>query len=412
MVPILKMRQLRAALAVRELGSAVKAAGKVNLSPPAVLGAISALEKTLQETLFERTPQGMPPTAAGVAFCRRIAAGMEHLKAASAEIRPHHPFADQISNVHIRTLAALLEVNGFSTAARHLGFSQSSIHRTARELEDLVGCVLWQRQGKMIQPTLEARRLGYHVDLLMTELRMGVDEINELKAQMTGRLVVGASPLARSKWLPRALALTLARFPEVNVSVINTSHAAQLDALQHGYIDVMLGPLQFPAPSADIEQELLFEDSLSIVVRAAHPLAAGFDSHLDRVSSADLQKLSWILPPHTSPPRTNFEAFMASKGLAPPTRVIECISPITILALLLETDHAAILSARQIEYELALHQLKILGPPLAGSTQPVGMIFRAGFRPTKLCEIFLEDVRTAAAELIRPDRRESASPGG
>ncbi|GLR66161.1 transcriptional regulator [Acidocella aquatica] len=399
MVPELKLRQLRAALAVAGAGSALKAAGEVKLSAPAVLGAVSALETALGTALFERTPRGMVPNPAGVLFCRRIEAGLGQLRAAEAEIAPHRRFAGRISHVHLRALLVLLESDGFSTAARRLGLSQPALHRTARELEALVGCTLWRRQGRVIHPTPEAVRLGYRAGLLLSELRMGVDELGELAGRMTGRLCVGALPLARSKWLPHALALTLARYPMAEVSIMDGPYEEQLDALLRGRLDVILGTLRLPAPSPDIVQERLFEDSLSIVVRAGHPLAVGFDSARDKLRRGELAELSWILPPKGTPARENFAAFMAGKGVAPPPRVVECNSLVAIRALLLETDHAAVLSARQVEYELGLGHLKIMGPPLTGSAQPVGIATRAGFRSTRLCGAFLETVRTVAASL-------------
>ena len=407
----LKLRQLRAAVAVCDLGSALRAADLVNLSAPAVLGAISALEEAVGETLFERTPRGMTPTPAGAAFCRRAAMGLNHLKTAESEIRPHRRFADRVGNVHLRTLACLLESSGFSDAARKLGFSQASVHRTARELEELVGCELWQRHGKLIQPTADARRLGYRAALLAAELRMGLDEINEINGLMNGRVAIGALPMARPQWLPQALIPTLTHHPDARVSIIDGPYDEQLEALLRGQIDVILGGLRFPPPSPHIEQEALFDDPLSIVVRAGHPLAEGFDSDHDKLTPSQLDSLNWILPPQTTPARAHFEAFMAAKGLEPPRRVVECNSLVAIRALLLETDHAAILSTRQITQERAAGKLKIMGPPLSGSSQPVGLCFRQGFEPTRLFAGFLDKVRSAAAQIGRPDAPSNPAPG-
>ncbi len=398
----LKLRQLRAALAVYQSGSALRAAQVVQLSPPAVLGAVSALEAAVGSALFERTARGMSPSPAGVLFCRRIEAGVGHLRAAEAELGQHRHFANQIGHVHLRALLMLLDTDGFSTAARRLGLSQPTLHRAARELEALVGCTLWRRQGRVIHPTSEAVRLGYRAGLLMSELRMGIDELGELEGRMTGSLRIGALPLARSKWLPHALALTLEHYPQVDVSIVDGPYEEQLDALMRGSLDMILGALRLAEISADIVQEALFEDPLSIVVRAGHPLAAGFGSDHDKLTSAELEALPWILPPRLTPARTNFEAFMAAKGLSAPSRVVECNSLVAIRGLLLETDYAAVLSARQVEYELELQQLKILGPPLTGSAQLIGITTRAGFRPTRLCGHFLEAVRAVAESLIHP----------
>jgi len=68
-------------------------------------------------------------------------------------------------------------------------------------------------------------------------------------------------------------------------------------------------------------------------------------------------------------------------------------SLVTTRALILQSDHAALLSCWQVEVELALAQVKIMGPPLTGSMRPIGISTRLGFRPTKLQAALLTRLR-------------------
>src|SRR5690606_16152732 len=137
-------------------------------------------------------------------------------------------------------------------------------------------------------------------------------------------------------------------YPDARIRLIDGPYNEQLAALRHGRIDFILGALRDPLPAADVEQELLFDDPLTIVVRSGHPFAENFDSAQDKLTPEQLGALSWILPREATPARDNFNRFMINKGLQPPSRVIECSSLVAIRALLLRTDHAALLSARQV----------------------------------------------------------------
>jgi hypothetical protein len=42
----------------------------------------------------------------------------------------------------------------------------------------------------------------------------------------------------------------------------------------------------------------------------------------------------------------------------------------------------------------------VMGPPLTGSSHPIGLTFRTGFRPTGLYQSFLRTARETALGLI------------
>ena len=69
-----------------------------------------------------------------------------------------------------------------------------------------------------------------------------------------------------------------------------------LDHLRHGAIDFLLGALREPAPIEDVIQEPLFEDPLSVVARADHPLA-----RRNSVDHADLLAFPWAVPGAETP---------------------------------------------------------------------------------------------------------------
>jgi LysR family transcriptional regulator of gallate degradation len=396
---IFRLRRLWAALAVYETGSALKAAAFSHMSQSAITSAIATCEADLGVALFERSSRGMTPTQAGAVWCPRIAAAADYLKEAEAAL--HHwkrrspmPIQKLVTETQLRALSAVIETGGFSQAARQLGVSQPSVHRAARELETLCGVPLWRREGSRVEPTNEARTLARFGDLCFSEISLAQEAVREIQGIMEGTLRIGALPLARSQWLPKALAATLTDFPDARVTIVDGPYNEQATALLHGRIDFLLGALRKRSPE-NLTQEKVFTDPVLILVRADHPLAPDFDSRTDKLTPEQLGELSWILPRSGTPGRSNFEDFMRSKGLPLPHRVIESSSLVATREILLRSNYAAILSAQQVEAEVSTGLLKVMGPPLTGSDRDIGITTRSGFLPTRLHAAFLSNLRDA-----------------
>lgn len=395
----LKLRRIHAVLAVYEAGSAMGAAERIHMSQPAITAAVSALEGDLGVSLFERTNRGMAVHEAGRRFCARGLAAIQHLKTAETMIRarrhrsalgPAPALHRLISEVQLRALIAVVEADGFSPAARRLNLSQPSVYRAVKDLAELCGLALWETRGAVVTPTPDALELARLGRLCFAELENACDELREFQGVMDGQLNIGALPLARSQWLPDALATLLARRPDARVRIVDGPYSEQLNALRHARIDMILGALRDPAPAPDIKQIPVFDDPQVILVRPDHPLAKGFDSDVDKLTPQQLDALSWILPSKDTPGRKVFEAFLGAKGLRPAQRVVECSSVVATRALLARSDCAAILSRRQVEPEVASGALKIMGPPLSGSMRSIGVTLRADFRPTGLQTEFID----------------------
>ena len=85
---VLDVKQLKALVTVVEVGSVTRAAELLHLVQPAVTRQIRALEHELGVPLFERTRQGMRPTAAGISLADRARRALTELDRARAELAP------------------------------------------------------------------------------------------------------------------------------------------------------------------------------------------------------------------------------------------------------------------------------------------------------------------------------------
>lgn len=82
------LRQLTALVTVAEAGSVTRAARLLHMVQPAVTRQIRTLEEELGVPLFDRTRQGMVPTAEGELLVERARRALSELERARTEIRP------------------------------------------------------------------------------------------------------------------------------------------------------------------------------------------------------------------------------------------------------------------------------------------------------------------------------------
>jgi DNA-binding transcriptional LysR family regulator len=103
------LRQLTALVTVADVGSVTRAARLLHLVQPAVTRQIRALEEEVGVPLFERTRQGMVPTAAGRTLIERARRALHELELARTEIRP--PGSAEVTGiVRVGLLESVLDV--------------------------------------------------------------------------------------------------------------------------------------------------------------------------------------------------------------------------------------------------------------------------------------------------------------
>ncbi len=395
------LRHLHTFREVARLGTVSAAARAVHISQPAVTQAIAGLERFFDCRLLTRHNTGVSLTRAGEICLVRVERSMMQLREALGEVTRaagavRIDMERLVRSTQLDALDAVVEHGNFSIAARARRVSQPSVHRSARELERLLGVPLFEKTSFGVTPTRAAAELARRARLAFAEIAQARAEIHALRGDESGRTVIGALPLARSYLLPAALLEFTQEHPGHGVTIIEGTYEHLLAGLRSGESDVLIGALREPAPATDVNQEHLFDDPLALIVRAAHPLVGR-----RRVTAAMLRKFQWIAPRTGSPLRGHFDALMDSAGLRLPSPPLECNSLAAARAFLLESDRIMLLSAHQIHYEMKAGLLAALPHPAGNVVRPIGLTLRRNWHPTgtqqRLLEILRRNARGAAA---------------
>ena len=372
----LNIRHFAALAATVRHGSLTRAARAVNLTQPALTQAIAGLEVALGVTLFDRGPQGMAATAPALLIAPRAEAAIAHIG------------SSRVTGTQLRAFLALARAGSYVAAAEATGLSNASLHRAVADLQVALGQRLVDRRGAHLALTAAGQRRARGFGLGVAELRAGLDEVAAWKGLAGGRIIVGAMPLSRARWLPEAILAFREAHPEIDISVVEGSHAELSGPLRDGDIDLMLGALRAGGEAEGLDQEVIFADRPVVVMRAGHPLAA----------RGDMLDYPWILPGRETPLRRHWEAMIVAQGRVVPHVAIECGSPMTIRQLLLGSDALTLLSPGQMAVELSAGLLVAMALPQAFSRE-IGIATRAGWRPTGAQEAFVAALRACGAAI-------------
>ncbi|WP_037083031.1 LysR family transcriptional regulator [Neorhizobium vignae] len=381
------LRHLRAFLAVVDTGSVTKAAEICFVSQPAVTQALSKIEKTAGLPLFSRTPQRVFANGAGEILALRIKRAFGFLDPALSELSPR--LRVTATTAQLKSLIAVRETENFTLAANRLGLSQPAVYRAVSQLEEEAARPLFERTSYGIVATRAAHALAQAARLAFVELEQADADLAELTAAEIGQIVIGATPLAKSYVLPKAIAGFRKIRPNLPILIQEGPYPDLLGALRRGEVDFMLGALRVPAPIGDVEQKVLFHDTVVMVSGQAHPLASR-----EELTVEDLATFPWVVNQSGTPMRRYFDSVFAGSANGPPKSIVETGSLILMRELLDSTDHLGCTSRLQAEAEIARGLMRALPFDLSHTSRPIGVTTRRDWLPTAAQQAFLEFLPT------------------
>ncbi|MFB9948785.1 LysR family transcriptional regulator [Rhizobium puerariae] len=388
------LRHLRAFLAVVDTGSVTRAAELCFVSQPAVTQALSKIEKTVSLPLFSRTPQRVFANNAGEILARRIRRAFGYLDPTLSELSPRLKVT--ATTAQLRALIAVRETENFTLAARRLGLSQPAVYRAVSQLEEEAARPLFERASYGIVATRTAQALAQAAKLAFLELEQADADLAELTAAEIGRIVIGATPLAKSYVLPRAIARFRTFRPNLPLHIQEGPYPDLLGALRRGEIDFLLGALRVPAPIGDVEQTVLFHDTVVLVAGNSHPL-------VDRpgITAGELAAYPWVVGQAGTPIRRYFDSIFTDAGSRPPRSIVETGSLILMRELLDASEHLGCTSRLQAEAEIARGLMRALPFDLSHTSRPIGVTLRKDWLPTVAQQAFLDLLPTRPEQVSR-----------
>lgn len=181
----------------------------------------------------------------------------------------------------------VVELGSFTRTAELLGYSQSAVSQTVRNLEQELGTTLLDRRKDGIRLTADGEQYyPYLRSIYVAELAL-----EQKRQEMTGLekavIRVGTFASVSSRTLPPLLKRFKDSHPSVTFVLREGKYTSIGKWIQDGYID--FGFVHTDAVSG-VETRILHEDEMVALLPAGHPLAAR-----EEVSLRDLEREPFIL---------------------------------------------------------------------------------------------------------------------
>jgi len=403
----INLRHLHAFVSVSSAGSVARAAEALFRVSSAVTRSVTELEASLGTPLFERHARGMLLNAYGelvLLRARRIeqefAAARNALATRSERVAATAApslFAAMLNGRRLAVFASLAEKRNMPAVAREFGITQPAISASLKDLESRLGLALFKRSAQGVVPTDAGALLAFHFKRVLAELRHIIPDIAASEGTIQGTVNIGALPLGRTRLLPSAIAEVVARHPQLHVTTVESPYDVLAAGLRSGEIDFILGALRPAQEARDLHQEALFEDHISVIARAGHPLLSK-----RRVGFGDLRLAKWVLSRQGSPSRELLERAFREAGKKAPVPTVQTGDLAILRGLLFESDMLTAISAHQLHYEIEAGTLAVIHFPLDGTRRQIGLAQRAGALPSPGARALVEALRAMVDRSVGP----------
>ncbi len=171
----------------------------------------------------------------------------------------------------LETFEALFRCQTTVGAAEDLGISQPAVSNGIKSLERQLGFTLFERAGRQLKPTEDARLFHAEVEPLFEVLRNIETEARALRASTSGRLRLSTTPPLGHAALPAILAGFLKDRPNATVQYAVRRADTVLQNVQMGISDI--GFILGLRSHVELDIIPLAEGDLVCVLPQNHPLA-------------------------------------------------------------------------------------------------------------------------------------------
>mgnify|MGYP000004334917 CR=1 FL=1 len=311
------------------------------------------------------------------------------------------PLIRRLRARHLELLQILGEVSTVHAAAKQMNLSQPATTRMLREVEEMFGGPLFDRNARGIAANRSGMALIGRAAILMRELATIEKEVELVRQGQQGLLRVGA--LSGNLNATFAVAQLLKQMPTVQVSIREGQINLLITALLGGELDCVVGPITDEelrnTHIDELRLERLVEDSMAVV---ASPKSAWCRRR--RIKWSDLSNERWILPPPESVLRRAFMRVYLELGMTPPQHRVEAISPLTTRSLItLGTVEFGLLRMAHAKDEARLGGLKILSMESAPKLPPLALLARrAPSLRSAVLDLFIKQLKMSSAAINHP----------
>ncbi|ECK8872087.1 LysR family transcriptional regulator [Salmonella enterica subsp. enterica] len=279
-------------------------------------------------------------------------------------------FSQRIRLRHLHTFVAVAQQGTLGRAAETLNLSQPALSKTLNELEQLTGTRLFERGRLGAQLTVPGEQFLTHAVKVLDALNTAGQALNRKEDASADEVRVGALPTAALGILPAAIGRFHQQQKSTSLQVATMNNTMLLAGLKSGEIDLGIGRMSDPELMGGLNYELLFLESLKLVVRPGHPLLQ------ETITLSRVMEWPVVVSPKGTVPRQNAEALLQSQGCKMPAGCIETLSASLSRQLTVDYDYVWFVPSGAVKEDLRQATLVSLPVPTQSAGEPIGILTR------------------------------------
>ncbi|WP_171923447.1 LysR substrate-binding domain-containing protein [Salmonella bongori] len=279
-------------------------------------------------------------------------------------------FSQRIRLRHLHTFVAVAQQGTLGRAAETLNLSQPALSKTLNELEQLTGTRLFERGRLGAQLTVPGEQFLTHAVKVLDALNTAGQALNRKEDASTDVVRIGALPTAALGILPAVIGRFHQQQKSTSLQVATMNNTMLLAGLKSGDIDLGIGRMSDPELMSGLNYELLFLESLKLVVRPGHPLLQ------ETITLSRIMEWPVVVSPKGTVPRQNAEALLQSQGCKLPAGCIETLSASLSRQLTVDYDYVWFVPSGAVKEDLRQSTLVSLPVPTQSAGEPIGILTR------------------------------------
>ncbi|MBV2184415.1 MAG: pca operon transcription factor PcaQ [Rhizobium sp.] len=299
---------------------------------------------------------------------------------------------------HLQTLLEVARQRSVGKAADALAITQPAVTRTVRELEQILGVALLEKEGRGIRISHFGEVFLKHAAESLAAVQRGVDTLTQAMKSEGPPLRIGTLPTASASFMPDAVAEFLASGTGSKVTIASGENRALLNSLRLGELDLVVGRLAAPELMAGLFFEPLYSEEVAIIVAPDHPLLARRNFTLGALASYTV-----LMPNKGSVIRPYVDRLLLSNGIPDLPDTVETVSDSFGRAFVIRHKAVWFISRGVVADDLGSGRLAALDIDMRETRGAVGFTTQAGFEPGAALGLLKQTIRNhveARAPLI------------
>jgi LysR family cyn operon transcriptional activator len=287
---------------------------------------------------------------------------------------------------HLRYFLAVTEAHSFTRAAERLHVTQPTLSHQIKQLEALIGTVLFERAGRDVELTAAGRLFRPYCERILKEVEASTLALSELEGLMRGTLRIAVFHSFSNSMLPPVLSQFALRYPGVHVVARLVPRSEMESNLATGDLDLAVAYTS--EENEHIVNERLFDEELVLVVGARHPSAARTSMRMREIAELPLV----LLTPEFGA-RQFIDRFFQGAGLRPHI-VLEMNAIEPILSTIRNSKLAGVLAEGAVADGKGLRLIRLTEPQ---PKRTVGILWRRNGHRSAAAQRMAEMIRAAYA---------------